>query len=170
MKGNENVIEQLNSALSSELTAIVQYMVQAETLQSQGYERLGGLLKQRAIEEMHHAERLIERIVFFDSQPKVDVALTPQIGGNVQNNWRRTSKTKATPFTPTTPPYKSARKLWMMDRASYSKASCWMKKSMQTSWKHSFRPSRQWVLETIWRSNCTLQNNDLPTRLSRVEI
>lgn len=84
MKGNEKVIEQLNTALSSELTAIVQYMVQAETLQSQGYERLGGLLKQRAIEEMHHAEHLIERIVFFDSQPKVDVALTPQIGGNVQ--------------------------------------------------------------------------------------
>jgi bacterioferritin len=84
MKGNQKVIEQLNSALSSELTAIVQYMVQAETLQSQGYERLGGLLKQRAIEEMHHAERLIERIVFFDSQPKVDVALTPQISGNVQ--------------------------------------------------------------------------------------
>ena len=45
MKGNEKVIEQLNSALSSELTAIVQYMVQAETLQSQGYERLGGLLE-----------------------------------------------------------------------------------------------------------------------------
>lgn len=84
MKGNEKVIEQLNTALSSELTAIVQYMVQAETLQSQGYERLGGLLKQRAIEEMHHAEHLIERIVFFDSQPKVDVALTPQIGGSVQ--------------------------------------------------------------------------------------
>ena len=84
MKANQKVIEQLNSALSSELTAIVQYMVQAETLQSQGYERLGGLLKQRAIEEMHHAERLIERIVFFDSQPKVDVALTPRISGNVQ--------------------------------------------------------------------------------------
>jgi bacterioferritin len=84
MKGNDKVIEQLNVALSSELTAIVQYMVQSETLQSQGYERLGGLLKQRAIEEMHHAEHLIERIVFLDSQPKVDVALTPQISGNVQ--------------------------------------------------------------------------------------
>jgi len=84
MKGNEKVIEQLNAALSSELTAIVQYMVQAETLESQGYERLGGLLKARAIEEMHHAEHLIERIVYLDSQPKVDVALTPQISGNVQ--------------------------------------------------------------------------------------
>lgn len=84
MKGNTKVIEQLNVALSSELTAIVQYMVQAETLQSQGYERLGGLLKQRAIEEMHHAEHLIERLVFLDSVPNVAVALTPQIGGNIQ--------------------------------------------------------------------------------------
>ena len=84
MKGNQKVIEQLNSALSSELTAIVQYMVQAETLQSHGYQRPGGLLKQRAIEEMHHAERLIERLIFFDSRPKVDVALTPQISGDVQ--------------------------------------------------------------------------------------
>lgn len=84
MKGNEKVIEQLNTALSSELTAIVQYMVQAETLESQGYERLAGLLKARAIEEMHHAEHLIERIVYLDSQPKVDVALTPQISGTVQ--------------------------------------------------------------------------------------
>jgi len=84
MKGNDKVIEQLNVALSSELTAIVQYMVQAETLESQGYERLGGLLKQRAIEEMHHAEHLIERLVFLDSVPKVGVALTPQLDGNVQ--------------------------------------------------------------------------------------
>ena len=95
MKGNQKVIEQLNAALSSELTAIVQYMVQAETLQSQGYERLGGLLKQRAIEEMHHAERLIERIVFFDSQPKVDVALTPQLGGNVQKQLETDFKDEA---------------------------------------------------------------------------
>lgn len=84
MQGNQKVIEQLNLALSSELTAIVQYMVQAETMQSQGYARLGGLLKQRAIEEMHHAEHLIERIVYFDSVPKVDVGLTPKTGGTVQ--------------------------------------------------------------------------------------
>ena len=84
MHGKEKVIEQLNAALASELTAIVQYMVQSETCQNWGYARLGDHLKRRAIEEMGHAEALIERIVFFDVPPKVDVALTPEIGANVQ--------------------------------------------------------------------------------------
>ncbi len=67
MKGDAKVIKQLNDALSSELTAIVQYMVQAETCQNWGYTRLGAYLRRRAIEEMHHAEGVIERIVFLDS-------------------------------------------------------------------------------------------------------
>jgi hypothetical protein len=52
MHGNEKVIEQLNAALASELTAIVQYMVQSETCQNWGYVRIGDFLKRRAIEEM----------------------------------------------------------------------------------------------------------------------
>jgi bacterioferritin len=83
MKGNAKVIAELNQALSSELTAIVQYMVQAETCSNWGYRRLGDYLKRRAIEEMHHAEGVIERIVFLDSVPVVDVALKPQLGTNV---------------------------------------------------------------------------------------
>jgi bacterioferritin len=84
MHGNKKVIEQLNAALASELTAIIQYMVQSETCQNWGYVRLGDYLKRRAIEEMGHAEGLIERIVFLDATPKVDVALAPKIGANVQ--------------------------------------------------------------------------------------
>ena len=84
MHGNKKVIEQLNAALASELTAIVQYMVQSETCQNWGYVRIGDYLKRRAIEEMGHAEGLIERIVFLDATPKVDVALAPKIGANVQ--------------------------------------------------------------------------------------
>ena len=83
MKGNETVLQHLNSALHSELTAIAQYMVQAETCQNWGYVRLGALMKRRAIEEMHHAEHLIERIVYLDSVPKVEVGLTPKLGTNV---------------------------------------------------------------------------------------
>ncbi len=86
MRGNEKVIEQLNAALSAELTAIVQYMVQAELCDNWGYKRLGALTKKRAFEEMHHAEGLIERIVFLDGTPEVKVALRPQIGANVQQH------------------------------------------------------------------------------------
>ena len=84
MHGNEKVIQQLNAALSSELTAIVQYMTQSEMCQNWGYKRLGESTKARAIEEMKHAEGLIERIIFLDSIPTVDVGLKPQLGSKVQ--------------------------------------------------------------------------------------
>jgi bacterioferritin len=84
MHGNEKVIAQLNSALSSELTAIVQYMTQSEMYQNWGYKRLGDRTKARAMEEMKHAEGLIERIIFLDSIPTVDVGLKPQLGSKVQ--------------------------------------------------------------------------------------
>jgi bacterioferritin len=84
MHGDEKVIEQLNAALSAELTAIVQYMTQSEMCQNWGYRRLGESTKARAIEEMRHAEGLIERIIFLDSIPTVDVGLKPQLGGKVQ--------------------------------------------------------------------------------------
>jgi bacterioferritin len=84
MQGNEKVIKELNAALSAELTAIVQYMTQSEMCQNWGYKRLGERTKARAMEEMKHAEGLIERIIFLDSIPTVDVGLKPQLGSNVQ--------------------------------------------------------------------------------------
>jgi bacterioferritin len=84
MRGNEKVIEQLNAALSAELTAIAQYMVQAEMCDSWGYHRLAGLTKARAIKEMHHAEGLIERIIFLDGTPAINVPLTPKVGATVE--------------------------------------------------------------------------------------
>jgi len=84
MKGSAKVIAELNTALSSELTAIVQYMVQAEMHANWGYAKLSAITKKRAIEEMRHAEGLIERIIFFDATPEVSVGLTPRIGKNVK--------------------------------------------------------------------------------------
>lgn len=83
MRGNQKVIEQLNIALSGELTAIVQYMVQAEICENWGYGRLAGLTKARAIQEMTHAEALIERIVYLDAAPDVNIPLKPIIGSDV---------------------------------------------------------------------------------------
>lgn len=83
MKGSSKVVKELNAALAAELTAIVQYMVQAELQANWGYAKLSAITKKRAIEEMHHAENLIERICFFDSTPDVTVALKPQIGKTV---------------------------------------------------------------------------------------
>ncbi len=83
MRGDQKVIGQLNAALSSELTAIVQYMVQAEICENWGYGRLASITKARAIEEMKHAEALIERIIFLDGTPAVAIPLTPEVGANV---------------------------------------------------------------------------------------
>lgn len=84
MRGNDKVISELNRALSAELSAIVQYMVQAEMCDNWGYKKLGAATKKRAIEEMRHAEGLIERILFLEGTPVVAAALQPKIGARPQ--------------------------------------------------------------------------------------
>ncbi|HTT25127.1 MAG TPA: bacterioferritin [Candidatus Sulfotelmatobacter sp.] len=84
MRGDRIVIDQLNAALNAELTAVVQYMTQSEMCQGWGYKRIGDLTKARAIEEMRHAEGLIERIIFLEGMPTADVTLKPQFGSGVQ--------------------------------------------------------------------------------------
>jgi bacterioferritin len=86
MKGSAKVVQELNAALSAELTAIVQYMVQAEMHANWGYSGLSAITKKRAFEEMHHAEGLIERLLFLDAVPTVDIALKPRIGANVKSH------------------------------------------------------------------------------------
>ena len=96
MQGNEKVIERLNQALHDELTAVVQYMVQAEICENWGYGRLAGITKSRAIEEMKHAEALIERLLFLDSIPKVDVSLAPSLGADVPQQFEAGLKDETT--------------------------------------------------------------------------
>lgn len=84
MRGNEKVIDELNAALKAELTTISQYIVHAEMCDNWGYKRLAEYIKKQAIGEMGHAERLIERILFLDGTPKVDIMLAPNIGANVK--------------------------------------------------------------------------------------
>ena len=71
MKGNEKLITVLNSLLADELTAINQYMLHSEMCENWGYSKLHTAIKKQAMDEMHHAEWLIERIVFFDGSPTV---------------------------------------------------------------------------------------------------
>lgn len=84
MRGNEKVIGVLNEALKNGLTAIVQYIVHAEMCQNWGYTRIGSFVKKQAIDEMKHAEGLIERILSLGGTPRVDVMATPKIGDNVK--------------------------------------------------------------------------------------
>lgn len=83
MKGNEKLIEHLNARLTEELTAINQYMVHAEMCDNWKYERLHKIIRQRAIAEMKHAEKLIERILFLEGRPVVSNLNKIAIGADV---------------------------------------------------------------------------------------
>ena len=72
MQGQKRVIDHLNKALREELTAINQYFVHAEMLHNWGYHRLGAHIRKQSIDEMRHAEALIERILFLDSTPTME--------------------------------------------------------------------------------------------------
>jgi bacterioferritin len=83
MQGNAQVIAQLNLALKEELTAINQYFLHAEMCHSWGYNALGDVIKKQSIDEMKHAERIIERILFLDATPQMNyMELT--VGQNVK--------------------------------------------------------------------------------------
>ncbi len=83
MKGNEKLIETLNSLLADELTAINQYMVHAEICDNWGYKKLHEFIEKRAIQEMRHAEKLIGRIIFLEGTPIVSVLRKMKIGATV---------------------------------------------------------------------------------------
>jgi bacterioferritin len=83
MRGNAKVIDQLNHALKEELTAINQYFLHAEMCHNWGYHSLGDYIKKQSIDEMKHAEELIERILFLDATPAMDY-MDLKIGQNVK--------------------------------------------------------------------------------------
>ncbi len=83
MKGNAEVLKGLNEALGEELTAINQYFLHAEMCENWGYKKLSGLNKKQSIDEMKHAEELIERILFLEGAPKMDKSQKLNIGKTV---------------------------------------------------------------------------------------
>ncbi|HEX6845757.1 MAG TPA: bacterioferritin [Chitinophagaceae bacterium] len=88
MKGHKKIIEQLNSLLADELTAVNQYIVHAEMCDNWGYKKLGELIKRRAIGEMKHAEKIIERILFLEGTPAVGTINKISIGSDIEKQFR----------------------------------------------------------------------------------
>ena len=85
MKADPKVIEYLNTQLTNELTAINQYFLHARTLRHWGVTLLGKHEYKESIEEMHHADWLIERILFLDGTPNLTELLRLNIGQNVKD-------------------------------------------------------------------------------------
>ncbi len=71
MKGDVEVIKGLNEVLAAELAAINQYFIHHKMCADWGYQRLSNKKREESIEEMRHAEKVIERILFFDGIPNM---------------------------------------------------------------------------------------------------
>ena len=83
MKGNKELVTVMNSLLADELTAINQYMVHSEMCENWGYGKLHAAIRKQAMDEMHHAEWLIKRIIFFEGAPTVSKLNPMKIGKTV---------------------------------------------------------------------------------------
>jgi bacterioferritin len=84
MKGNEKVIAALNEALHEELTAINQYFLHSEMCENWSYKKLSKYVKKLSIEEMKHAEKLMERILFLDGAPNMAAPIQLKVGRAVK--------------------------------------------------------------------------------------
>ena len=84
MKGNERVIELLNEALRNELTAVNQYWLHYRLLENWGVKRLAEFERHESIDEMKHADRLSERIMFFNGLPNFQMLGRLRIGESVE--------------------------------------------------------------------------------------
>lgn len=83
MKGNAKVLEALNEALSEELTAINQYILHSEMCENWGFDKLAAFIKKESIDEMKHAEMLIERLLFLEGIPNMSKYQKINIGPTV---------------------------------------------------------------------------------------
>lgn len=87
-KPKEKIVTLLNQVLAAELTAINQYFLHAEMCRHWGYERLYGKVRKSAIEEMKHAEELIERVLFLEGVPNVQRLGKINIGETVPEQFK----------------------------------------------------------------------------------
>ncbi len=88
MEGNKQIVDILNLRLAEELTAINKYIVHAEMCANWGYAKLHEAIEKRAIHEMKHAEKIIERILYLEGRPNVGNLNPINIGKDVEAQFK----------------------------------------------------------------------------------
>jgi bacterioferritin len=84
MKGSAEVVKVLNEVLRKELTGINQYFIHSKMCKNWGYEVLAGVAWKESIEEMKHADRIIERLLFLEGIPNLSAYDKISVGSSVQ--------------------------------------------------------------------------------------
>lgn len=80
MKGDAKLLESLNEVLTAELTAINQYFIHYKMCEDWGYKKLAAKKREESVEEMKHAEAVIERILFLDGVPNMQRLSPVKVG------------------------------------------------------------------------------------------
>jgi bacterioferritin len=88
MKGSNEVIQVLQEVLSAELTAVNQYFIHARMNENWGYKKLAAYIRKESIEEMMHAQQVIDRILYFDGAPNMSKYMKINVGKDVPEQFR----------------------------------------------------------------------------------
>jgi len=142
MKGNVKVVSALQDALHEELIAINQYFLHAEMCENWHYDKLGDFIKKQSIDEMKHAEKLIERILFLDSTPNLTQPIQLAVGKNVKAQIESDLTLEISAVAMYNKAIQTARDEGIMHRANYSNGFSRTRKSTWTGWRRSFTRSR----------------------------
>ena len=85
MQGSPEIIDFLNEALAAEVTAINQYFVNSKVCEDWGWNRLAAKMRAESIEEMHDAEKLMDRILYLDGMPRLESLASVRAGKTVED-------------------------------------------------------------------------------------
>jgi bacterioferritin len=96
MKGDGDVIKQLNKILTNELTSINQYFLHARMYENEGYGKLGKKTYDESIEEMKHADRIVKRVLLLEGLPNLQALNKLQIGATVEERLNADLKSEMT--------------------------------------------------------------------------
>ena len=88
MKGQPAVLDVLNAVLTGELTAINQYFIHAKMCRNWGYDRLAAKIHHESIDEMKHADRIIERILYLEGVPNLQRLSKVNVGESVAEQFQ----------------------------------------------------------------------------------